>query len=251
MALFFRDDDTTYEEGRPTGFRRYTEMLGDHWFDWMRAGLLTTLGMLPLAAGIGVSVLSTSILLLIPLSLIGGMIFGPFYSAYHDVILRGIRYGRGSWWEMYVTGWKQNWKTSLLSGALIGLFAGVYTFMAFLLYWRVTAIPVSTVIMYFLSGLILITILTVYMPLSVLFEQTARNRLINIIAYTSKYFFKVLGMSILQLVVLTVTVMLAPWSLFIEPFVCWYFRFLVIHKLYDSMNEFFSIEKLLEEKYNS
>ena len=251
MALFYRDDDVSYEsyeEGRPTGFRRYTEMLGSHWFDWMRSGIVTTIGLLPLMAAIGVSVLATSILLLIPLSFLGGMIAAPFYSAYHDVFLRSIRYGRGTWFEQYKTGWKQNWKSSLLPGGIIGILIGSYTFMGFLLYWRVTSIPLTTVIMYFISGIILITGITVYMPLSVLFEQTPKNRLINIIAYTSRYFFKVLSMSILQMIILTLTVMFAPWSLFLVPIAGWYFRFLVIHKLYDSLNEYFSIEELIQKK---
>lgn len=247
MGLFFPDDDRA-EIGKPTGFYRYREMLGDHWFDWMRSGIITTIGALPLFAAVSVSVMSTSVLLLIPLSFLGGMIFGPFYSAYHDVFLRCLRYGRGTWWEQYRTGWLQNWKSSLIPGGILGVLIGAYTFMAFLMYWRVTAIPLFTVVMYFISGLVLLAFITVYMQLLVLFEQNFKNRLINIIAFTSKYFWKVLSMSVLQMVILTLTIMLAPWTLFLVPVLGWYFRFLVIHKLYDSMNEFFRIEELIEEK---
>ena len=127
---------------------------------------------------------------------------------------------------------------------------GFYAFMGFLLYWRVIPIPVSTVVMYFISGLVLLGILSVYMPLHVLFEQTFKLRMLNIAAYISRNFIKVLSMSIFQMVILTLTIMLAPWTLFLLPVMCWYFRFAVIHKMYDSLNEFFSIEDLIEQKEN-
>lgn len=252
MALFFPDDPNTetYENGRPVGFTRYKEMIGDHWLDWMRAGFITTAALIPLYVAVTVSIAASSILLLIPLSFIGGMIYGPFYSALHDVILRGMRFASGTWWEQYRTGLKQNWKSSLLPGGVFGVLAGAYTFMAFLMYWRVSSIPLTTIVMYFISGLILIALISVYMPLHVLFDQTFKNRLINIIAYTSSHLWKVLGVSVLQMVVLTITIMLAPWTLLLVPVLGWYFRFAVIHQLYDSLNEFFRIEELIAEKEN-
>ena len=55
------------------------------------------LGALPLAAGIGYAVLSTSILVLIPASVIGGAVFGPFLAAMFDTLYRGYRDAPGRW----------------------------------------------------------------------------------------------------------------------------------------------------------
>ena len=81
------------------------------------------------------SVASSSILVLLPCSLLGGMIAGPFLAGMYDAILRGLRDAPLPWWDCYKKSWKQNWRGSLIPGALLGLAAGVYTFMAMLFWW--------------------------------------------------------------------------------------------------------------------
>ena len=91
MGLFFADDSSYDESVRLTGFDRYRQLLSFNAGIYFKVNFLTILGALPLAAGITYSVLSSSVLLLIPFSVIGGMLFGPFYAAFYNTLYRTFR----------------------------------------------------------------------------------------------------------------------------------------------------------------
>ena len=116
MALFFRDDASYDESVRMTGFYRYRQLLSLYTFGWMKVNLITVAATVPLAAGILFSVLSSSLLLLIPLSLTGGLILGPFLACMVDAILRGMRDAPGHWWRSFRKSFRQNLTDSLLPG---------------------------------------------------------------------------------------------------------------------------------------
>ena len=95
MGLFFADD--SYDESRRMqGFGRYKQLLSFYAGRWVKVNLLTVLGALPLAAGIAAAILTSSILVLIPASLVGGAVFGPFLAALYDSLFRGLRDAPGS-----------------------------------------------------------------------------------------------------------------------------------------------------------
>ena len=91
MALFFREDRSYDVSRRLTGFDRYRQLMGFYALRWMVVNLITVGGALPLAAGIWLSIASSSILVLVPASLTGGVIFGPFLAGMYDSIMRGLR----------------------------------------------------------------------------------------------------------------------------------------------------------------
>lgn len=91
MGMFIPEDKSYDETRRQVGFNRYKQLMGRHWRDWLKLNALTILGALPLAFGIALAISSSSILVLIPCSLIGGMVFGPFLSGLYDGILRALR----------------------------------------------------------------------------------------------------------------------------------------------------------------
>lgn len=91
MGLFFPEDPHFNESERQTGFYRYRQLLSGRFGRWWKVNLLTLAGFLPLAAGIFYAVASTSLLVLLPCSLLGGMIAGPFLAGMYDAILRGLR----------------------------------------------------------------------------------------------------------------------------------------------------------------
>ena len=95
MGLFVREDAHDDPDVRQVGFNRYKQLLSRHASSWLKLNLLTVAGALPLAAGIGYAILSSSILVLIPLSILGGMIWGPFLAGLYDGILRGLRDAAG------------------------------------------------------------------------------------------------------------------------------------------------------------
>ena len=247
MGLFFPEDPHFNETKRQTGFYRYRQLLSARFSRWWKTNLLTLAGFAPLAAGVFYAVASTSVLVLLPASLLGGMIAGPFLAGMYDAILRGLRDDPLPWWEGYKRAWKQNWKSSLVPGALLGLVLGVYTFMAMLFWWAERAPSPGTVALYLFALLAVVTVNTLYWPQLVLFQQNASVRLQNCLLFCIKYFWRVLGVGLLQLGYWTLFVLFAPWTLLLLPVLgVWYILFLSQFLIYTQMNEAFSIEELYQ-----
>ena len=234
---------------RQTGFYRYRQLLSLYGVHWFQVGLLTVLGALPLATGIVVSLLSSSSLLLLPCSLAGGAIFGPFLAGMFDAVLRGFRDDPNNWWSNYKRSWRQNWFGSLLPGAFLGLFTGMYAFMANLFWWSQVSPTPGTVVLYLFAGLLLVILTSLYWPQLVLFRQTMLNRLRNIILFTAKYLWRVVGVALLQMLYLAIFVFFAPWTLLLVPFLgVWYPIFLSQFILYDALDRELHIEEQFQNK---
>ena len=247
MGLFFPEDPHVNETKRQTGFYRYRQLLSARFSRWWKTNLLTLAGFAPLAAGVFYAVASTSVLVLLPASLLGGMIAGPFLAGMYDAILRGLRDDPLPWWEGYKRAWKQNWKSSLVPGALLGLVLGVYTFMTMLFWWVERAPSPGTLALYLFALLVVAIVNTLYWPQLVLFQQKTSIRLQNCLLFCIKYFWRVLGVGLLQLGYWTVFVLFAPWTLLLLPVLgVWYILFLSQFLIYTQMNEAFSIEELYQ-----
>lgn len=243
MGLLFPEDPHFNENERQTGFYRYRQLLSVRFGRWWKINLLTLAGFLPLAAGIFFAVASTSILVLIPCSLLGGMIAGPFLAGMYDAILRGLRDDPRPWWDGYLRSWRQNWKGSLIPGALLGLVLGVYTFMAMLFWWAEQAPSLGTVALYLSAQLAVLILNTLYWPQLVLFQQKPSIRLRNCLLFCIKYFWRMLGVGLLQLGYWAVFVLFAPWTLLLLPVIgIWYILFLSQFLIYDQMDEALHIE---------
>lgn len=188
MGLLFAEDPHFNENERQTGFYHYRQLLSARFGRWWKINLLTLAGFAPLAAGLFYSVASSSVLVLLPCSLLGGMIAGPFLAGMYDAILRGLRDDPRPWWDGYQQSWKQNWRGSLIPGALLGLAAGVYTFMAMLFWWAERSPSPGTVALYLFSLLVVLIVNTLYWPQLVLFRQKASIRLRNCLLFWAKYF---------------------------------------------------------------
>ena len=247
MGLFFPEDPHFNETKRQTGFYRYRQLLSARFGRWWKTNLLTLAGFVPLTAGIFYAVASTSILVLLPASLLGGMIAGPFLAGMYDAILRGLRDDPLPWRESCKRAWKQNWKSSLVPGALLGLVLGVYTFMTMLFWWAERTPSPGTLALYLFALLIVVIVNTLYWPQLVLFQQKASIRLQNCLLFCIKYFWRVLGVGLLELGYWTVFVLFAPWTLLLLPVLgVWYILFLSQFLIYTQMNEAFSIEELYQ-----
>ena len=244
MGLFVHEDAHYDPDVRQVGFNRYKQLLSLHASSWIKLNLLTVAGALPLAAGIGYAILSSSILVLIPLSILGGMVWGPFLAGLYDGILRGLRDAPESWWAAWRKSWRQNGRESLLPGAVLGLLVGMYAFMAALFWWSPAPQTPGTIALYLFSGALFLLLNTLCWPQMVLFRQTALNRMRNIILFTAKYFWRMAGVTLLQLVYILIYVLLAPWTLLLVPFLgLWYITFLSQLLIYEQMNEELGIEE--------
>lgn len=235
-----------YDEGvRQEGFNRYRQLLSNCFWNWWRANLLTLLGLAPLAVGIFYSIAVSSVLLLLPCSLIGGMIAGPFVACLYDTILRGLRDDFTPWWPSYVRAWRQNWRGSLGLGAVMGLLLGLYSFMGMLFWWAETAPSIGTVLLYLVGLLFLLVANTLLWPQVVLFRQSPAIRLRNCLLFVIRYFWRTMGAGVLQLAYWSIFVLFAPWTLLLLPVIgLWYILFLSQFLLYNQMNESLQIEAL-------
>ena len=241
MGLFRDDTDYTF---RQSGFARYKQLMSFYGFHWLRLNMLAFAGFLPLAAAVWFSVMTSSLLVLLPLSFLGGMIFGPFIAGLVDAIMRGLRDAPGNWWKNYRKSWKQNWKDSLIPGGVLGVLIGLVSFMVYILFVSQVSIPLSTWLMLLVSISAVIWFYTLYWPQQVLFSQTFSIRMRNAVLFTVKHSLRVLGSVLIQLVWLLLLVLLAPWTFTVVPFLGFWFPILLAEmNIYKYLNEDLSIEK--------
>ena len=248
MGLFVSEDKNYDETRRQVGFNRYKQLMGRHFGDWFKLNALTILGLLPLTAGIGLAIASSSILVLIPCAAVGGMIFGPFLSGMQDSLLRAMRDDPMPWWENYKKSWKQNFLGSLVPGALLGLMVGFFCFMGMMLWWAQTAPTLGTILLFLFSALLTVVIAQLYWSQLVLFQQSPMIRLRNALLFTIQYFWRVMGVGLLQIAYWGIYILFAPWTLLLVPILgIWYILFLSQFLLYDRLNQAFQIEELFNQ----
>lgn len=248
MGLFVREDPGYNEDIRQTGFNRYKQLLSLRFGQWWKTGMVTLAGFIPLTAGIVCSILTSSVLVLIPCSVLGGMIAGPFLAGLYDAILRGLRDDPLPWKEAWRRSWRQNWRESLLPGAVMGLMTGLYAFMAMLFWWAEVPPSLGTVALYLFSLLLVLAANTLVWPQLVLFRQSPSARLRNAMLFLLKRFWRVMGAALVQLVYLAVLVLFAPWTVLLLPITgIWYPVFLSQLLIYQQLDEDFRIEESFAE----
>ena len=241
MGLFRDETDYTH---RQTGFARYRQLMSFYAFHWLRINMLTTLGVLPLAAAIVYSMLTSSLLLLVPLSFLGGMIWGPFLAGLVDGIMRGLRDAPNNWWKNYLKSWHQNARSSLVPGGLLGLFIGLFAFMLFVLYSAELPPTLSTLALLAVSFSVVIWFNTLYWPQLVLFDQTPMLRIRNLLLFTIRHSVRVLSAVLIQLVWILLMILFAPWTLVMVPFLgFWFPIFLAQYRIYPDLNADLNIEE--------
>ena len=243
MGMFVREDPGYDENIRQTGFNRYKQLMSIRFTQWWKISMITLAGFVPLGVGIVYSIAVSSMLVLVPCSILGGMIAGPFLAGLYDAILRGLRSDPLPWKDAYVRSWKQNWRESLIPGALLGLMSGLYSFMAMLFWWKQEAPSIGTLALYLFSLLLVLVIFTLYWPQLVLFNQSPIIRLRNCMLFCVKYFWRVMGAGLIQLTFVIVYVLLAPWSALLLPVIgAWYVVFLAQFLIYDQLDSSLHIE---------
>ena len=184
-------------------------------------------------------------LVLLPCSILGGMIAGPFLAGMYDALLRGMRDDPMPWKDACLRSWRQNWWDSLLPGALLGLLLGLYAFMGMLFWWAEAPPSLGTALLYLFSLLLALVLNSLYWPQLALFRQKAGIRLRNCLLFCIQHFWRVMGVGLLQMVYWAVLVLFAPWTLLLLPVTgVWYILFLSQFLLYDQMNDVFHIEEL-------
>ena len=123
------ETNETPSQGRKVGIARFFELLGRDLWPLYKSGILCVLGFLPGTALAVFGMMAGSALLTVVGGVVGGLVGGPFLSGMIDTVLRALRDEPGYWWNTYKRAWKQNWRQSLVPGALLGLFVGGWAWM--------------------------------------------------------------------------------------------------------------------------
>lgn len=251
MGLFFPDDKEQYTGLRKSGFPRYREVLEGSWKDFLKTGFITLLFYIPLAAGLALAVLSSSLLVAVLAGIIGGAVAGPGYACLVDLILRRLRDDKGDWWTVWKRAMGQNWRDAILPGILQNLFLSVIVYAGALMLWGAAPLTPATVLFLLLATVVVIMLTTVWWPQIVLFSGLSTvTQLKNSVLFILKYPGKILLSAFLQLVWWAIMFLLLPWTAFVvPPLGIWYILFLALHLIYPSLDEAFDLEERIAEKF--
>lgn len=251
MGAFFPDDpEEQFTIGRKSGFARYKELLGENWKTFIGVGFLTALFYIPIAAGLVAAVLTKSLLVALASGLLGGLIFGPGKSCMIDLIMRRMRDDEDHWWYCWKKAIRQNWKASLIPGALEGLFLAALTWVVFLFFsQRLLLGEWGTIAIFAFVVLFLTMIFSILWPQVVIFDQSVLLSLKNAFFFMIFHFFKVLLAALLQIVFWAIIVLFMPWTAFVIPALnVWYIFFLYLSVIYYHLDDDFHIEEKIEAK---
>lgn len=235
---------------RLTGTARCSELLGRDFKRFFTVNLLTLLGFLPFALGVLVSILSSSLLLLLPACVLGGALAGPSLACMYDVIFRSLRDAPGKCMENYRKAWKQNWRQAVIPGIIFCLFLGCYTFMLMLFWWAKTSPGFGTIALFCVSLTLFTMFFSLYWPQLVLFELSQMQRFKNCLLFMIRFFWKTLACALLQIAYWAVIFLFLPWSVVLLPLTgFWFILFTENFLLYNTLNEIFRIEEQIAQDF--
>lgn len=118
---------------RKVGAARFFELLGRDLWPFYKASFLCILGFAPGYAAVLWGAMASSLPVCLLGGALGGALAAPFFCGLLDTLLRAMRDEPGYWWHTYRMAWKQNWRESLLPGAVAGLFLGLWGFLIYAL----------------------------------------------------------------------------------------------------------------------
>lgn len=250
MSIVFGKNHKPANGLRLTGFARYTEILGRDIKSFLIVNLFTVLGFLPFLSGVAIAILSSSLLVLIPSCVIGGLIAGPALAAMYDCVYRSLRDASGNVLADYKTAWKQNWKNALIPGIIYCLMIGVYCFMIMLFSFANRFPGWGTIAVLLFSVFLFTMFFSIYWPQIVLFHASARERILNSLLFNITFFWKMAGITLLQLIYWGIMALLLPWSGVLMLLIgFWLILFTVNFLIYNQINQSFALEQRIAEAF--
>lgn len=109
---------------RRRGLARWWEVVSRDAGRFFMAASLCLAAALPYAAAVTAAVAARSLPLALAGAALGGALEGPVFCGLCDTVLRSLRDEPGYWWHTWRRALGQNWRASLLPGALFGAVYG-------------------------------------------------------------------------------------------------------------------------------
>lgn len=209
---------------------------------YVLTGLVTLVALLPFVLGVFYAIMTSSILVLLPVCVIGGIFAGPGVAMLYDAVLRCLRDDVLDRKANFFKAFRQNWRGALIPGIVSCLFWGFFLSSVMLL-WRANQAPgLGTVLLF--AAAIVMGVGSVFWSQLVLFDLSPKFMVKNCLLFSLRYARRFWGVTVLKLVWWGVGALFLPYSLLLVPVIgLWFSCFLSTFLLYPALAEAFQIEK--------
>ena len=163
---------------RKKGVARLVEILSRDLDGIFLSGALALLVCVPAAVLVGIALWLGSLPLCLLAAAAAGWLVGSALTCLYDTILRALRDEPGFWWHTYKRVWKQNFKSSLVPGAVFTLLWALVTYAAFVLP-QMTTVPAGFALVLLLDMVLLLTLGSYYWMQNALFDAPVSKKLSN------------------------------------------------------------------------
>ncbi len=232
---------------RKKGIARFFEILFRDFSSFYLSAAISTIAFIPAAIGLSFCVFAANLFWGVVCGIVGGMIASPFYAVLVDTILRAQRDEPGYWWVRYRRAFANNWKASLLPGALFGVLINVLALFTFILLPSnfSTSLIASLLLSVFVTCFLIIWLYPQIVLFKLPFIKLARNAAILSFSQLPRS----LAAVIFTLAYWIAAALFAPLSVFVLLLTSvWLPTFIALSFIYVPLNKAFDIETLVEEK---
>ena len=246
FSNFFKDD-----EGKKTGLNRLWEIIMDNTAHFFVCNILCLISLIPAILGVLYALSINNVIVLLASTVIGSMIFAPFYSAMINGMLIAMRDESGNWFKKYIHALKRDFKDSLIPAIFFGCLAWVIIYV--LCFMKLgKSLPVSMILCTCISIFIFMCIFTYLWPQRVFFDLKLVHIVKNCVFMSLAHPLITILAVFAQIVYYSIIIFMLPYTIiFFVIFGVWFPSLLSMFITYKHMNKEFHIEEKLEEKMSN
>lgn len=245
------DDDTRPAlQGTPrkVGVARFFELMGRDLWSFYKASLLCCLGFVPAFLAVMFGILAGAVWISVLGGAVGGLIAAPFLCGMMDTVLRALRDEPGYWWHTYRNAWKQNWRDSLVPGALSGAVLGLWCWVLMALP-NMESVPTSVWVCMIVGGAVIVGFFTYVFAQLVLVNLPLSRLLRNGALFFLGFFPRTLAATLVQCIYWVPVLMYMPYTLpvlLVTGF--WLPVVIALQILYPGLDRAFDLESTIRHR---
>lgn len=247
-----RNDDDARPAGRETprkvGAARFFELMGRDLWPFYKASILCCVGFVPAFLAVLFGILAGAVWISVLGGVLGGLIAAPFLCGMMDTVLRALRDEPGYWWHTYRNAWKQNWRESLVPGALAGGVLGLWAWVLMALP-DMENVPTSVWVCMVVGGAVLVGFFTYVFAQLVLVSLPLPRLLRNSALFFLGFFPRTLAATLVQCVYWVPILMYMPYTLpvlLVTGF--WLPVVIALQILYPGLDRAFNLESTIRQR---
>lgn len=233
---------------RKVGAARFFELMGRDLWPFYKASILCCLGFVPAFLAVMFGILAKAVWISVLGGAVGGLIAAPFLCGMMDTVLRALRDEPGYWWHTYRNAWKQNWRESLVPGALSGAVLGLWSWVMMALP-DMDGVPTSVWVCMIVGGAILVGYFTYVFAQLVLVSLPLSRLLRNSALFFLGFFPRTLAATLVQCVYWVPVLMYMPYTLpvlLVTGF--WLPVVIALQILYPGLDRAFDLEATIRQR---